>query len=292
MKTISDFALKVAEIEAVAQKSTAKQPDADGESDQVIAQYLRIALTDNDPSIRFYLYLQPKYQRRGTSDVCIGAEALLRLRVDKDFIPPAHFIDIAERSRIIAPIGKMVMKRALEILRDYPKFPRISVNVSPIELLSPNYCKEVHELIAAIGVDPKRLELEITERVVMNDGLAYQHIRELASSGIKISIDDFGTGETRFDYLAKFNVDVIKIDMSLVREYYASPNTYSKLLQAIHAVGRSCKIDVIAEGVEKSKYVDSLHALGIEQFQGYFFGKGVPLTDFIDAHAARFAPSH
>jgi EAL domain-containing protein (putative c-di-GMP-specific phosphodiesterase class I) len=79
--------------------------------------------------------------------------------------------------------------------------------------------------------------------------------------------------------------------MSLVREYYASPDTYSKLLQAIHAVGKSCKIDVIAEGVEKSEYVDSLHALGIEQFQGYFFGKGVPLADFIDAHAARFAPS-
>jgi EAL domain-containing protein (putative c-di-GMP-specific phosphodiesterase class I) len=213
LKVISDFALKVAEIEAVAQQSNAPPPKPDSVSDEVLAQHMRAALKGNDPSTHFHVYLQPKYERREIGgDVCIGAEALLRLQVDDHFIPPVHFIGVAERSRIISPIGLMVMKKALEILRTYPDFPCISVNISPIELLSPNYCAEVQDLIAGVGIDPKRLELEITERVVMNDGLAYQHIRELANFGIKISIDDFGTGETRFDYLAKFNVDVIKIE--------------------------------------------------------------------------------
>lgn len=289
LKIISDFALKLAEIEAVAQRTEKSATDPHEKNDQYLSAHMRTALRGDDPNVQFHMYLQPKYQRNVAGDICVGAEALIRLQVDNHLVPPNLFIVVAERTKIIAPLGKWVLGKASETLSKHPQIPRVSVNVSAIELLSPNYCAEVKELLTGSGVAPSKLELEITERMVMNDDQSYHHLKQLGEVGVMISIDDFGTGETRFDYLAKMPVDVIKIDMSLVRNYFAAPEAYGKLLKAIHAVGTSCGIEVIAEGVEKSDQVSGLHALGIDKFQGYYFGKGVPVSEFLDNHKDRFS---
>jgi EAL domain-containing protein (putative c-di-GMP-specific phosphodiesterase class I) len=180
----------------------------------------------------------------------------------------------------------MVLAMTLDLLKNHPKIPCISVNVSTNELASPSYSAEVLELVQASGIDAQRLELEITERAAIVDEASERHLLELSRKGIKISIDDFGTGETRFDYLAKFQVDVIKIDMSLVQKFENAPQSYSKLLQAICAVGKACNMVIVAEGIESLKVAESLVSLGINKFQGYHFGKPVGVEQFLLDHAA------
>ena len=280
LEKISNFALKLAQIEAVAQKVTEA---SSGIKDPTISNYIRSALDESNSSVNFELHLQPKYQLENDTKKCIGAECLIRLYVDGNPFPPSVFIDYAEKSGLIVQIDDWVLKNALKILKDNPSIPRLSINVSALDLLDYAYSSNVIALLKKHNIAPERLEIEITERIVLEDGLPYDHINELAKHGVKISIDDFGTGDTRFDYLANITVHVIKVDMSLVQKFKKDSEKYSVLLKAIAAVGKTCEIEVIAEGIgeQDEDIVPSLvDEIGIKRFQGYLFGKPVPLNDF------------
>ncbi len=281
---IAAFALKLPEIEAIALRGDAPS-EPNYYSDDALLQNIRNALTGQSDSI-FSMALQPKYRTDvlAGSPTLIGAEALLRLSVQGLPISPTSFIPVAERGHLIALVDMWILKAALRTLNENPWIPRISVNVSVIELLSPSYANDVLEQIDASGVSPDRLELEVTEGCVISDISSALHLHKLSEKGVHISIDDFGTGQTKFDYLAKIPVNSIKIDRSLVLNHASAPDSYGVLLRAICAVGAACKIRVIAEAVETEAQVAGLTGLGITDFQGYYFGKPVPINSFIEAH--------
>jgi len=282
LKVISSFALKLPEIEAVAAKH-------DGTSEELLTHILNAINDVANSDASFTVNLQPKYKiSSSNSKSCIGAEALLRLTVKGVQIPPSQFIPFAVSNRLISSLDEMVLKIVLQVLCDNPSIPSISVNVEAEDLLNPDFSNNVLELIEMHQVDKTRLELELTETSVINDNASYNHIRKLANEGIKISIDDFGTGQTRFDYLARMPISVIKIDKSLVDEYLQAPAYYGKLLSAINSIGSGCEMDVIAEGIENAEDLKMLTDLGVSKFQGYHFGKPTPIDNFMDRHSTFF----
>lgn len=285
LQVISNFALKLPQIEAVAEIVTQSGQVAPS---TLIAEKILAACGGQDNTAKLSLALQAKYERRNGQDICIGAEALARLTVNGQPVSPSLFVPIAEQAKLVEMLDRWVLMEVLQLLSDDPTIPRVSVNVAAVELASPNYAKDVLDCIQLMGVDPSRLELEITERVVVEDGMSTEHLIRLGEYGVKISIDDFGTGQTRFDYFARMPVHVVKIDMSLVKNFVAAPSSYSTLLKAIHAVGSACSMEIVAEGVETEEVRDSLIQLGITKFQGYVYGKPLPVQAFLANHRADF----
>jgi EAL domain-containing protein (putative c-di-GMP-specific phosphodiesterase class I) len=286
---IATFALKLPQIEAIALRSLEPSNPSFYSDEFLLDAMLSAANPADAGEAVFSMALQPKYKQglEGEDKELIGAEALMRLSVKGAPIYPSSFIPVAERGHLIASVDALILKLALNALSDNDWIPRISVNVSAIELLSPSYAQDVLELISASGVSPERIELEVTEGSVINDMSSEAHLHKLSKAGVHISIDDFGTGVTKFDYLAKLPVDVIKIDRSLVLAHANAPESYGVLLKAISAVGSACEIDVIAEGVDAEEQVLGLRKLGIKYFQGYYYGKPVPLSDFIHDHGPK-----
>lgn len=284
LEVIAKFALMLPRIEATAK--TTKPGFTLGEephsSDEWILNHMRDAIESAGGDAKFSLALQPKYEKNGPR--CVGAESLLRLNIGTANIPPIRFIKFAERSGLISDIGYWVLKETINILKNHPEIPCISVNVSPIELLDSEYFEKVKALVEMDGVAPERIELEITESAAINDTLSEHHLHNLAQLGVRIAIDDFGTGDTKFDYLAKMKVSVIKLDMSLVHKYARTPNEYRPLISAISAVGRECEIDLIAEGVESQEQAQLLDDIGISTFQGYLYGRPIPADEFFRTH--------
>lgn len=284
LNIISNFALKLPQIEAIARKEGKALGDTDG-----LMPYLLEALKDESKTTFFSIYLQPKYERLPDGDKCVGAEALLRLTAEGNLIPPKTIIDYSERNELISLIDMMVFEKVLNILEKHPDIPSISVNVSPLDLLLPDYSSQVLDKLSKVtDLVRSRLEFEITESMAINDESSFRHIKTISENGVKISIDDFGTGLTRFDYLARLPVNVIKIDKSLVDNYISAPESYGVLLSAISAIGKSCSFEVLAEGLETLKDVESLHKLGISKYQGYHFGKPKPLDKFLIDHKKNF----
>lgn len=287
LEVISGFALKLPLIETIAQNSTRdpNAPPEDSASDLFIATGLNAALNNNsDSGPKLCINLQPKYRLKNEFKELIGAEALVRFNYNGTPIQPTHFIPVAERNQLISAIDRFVLESALDVLSNNSKLPYISVNVSALELLSPNYADEVKALIQSKNISPERIELELTEGMVITDKASNHHLHELSQLGVRIAIDDFGTGETKFDYLATLPVNAIKIDISLVRKYQTSPNSYKKLLSAINAIGVACETEVIAEGVDSQQIIDALVDIGISDFQGYHFGRPVSISEFIAEH--------
>lgn len=281
LERIAAFALELAQIEAIAQGYQFPRRVTD-ESDLFISTQMSDALNQTSTNqAQFTLDFQPKFKVADGKRTLIGAEALLRFQVGSIRFSPDQFISVAERSKLIAPIGKWVMRSALEALAMHPTLPRISVNVSALELLSHTYCHDVLEILEATAVDPSRLELEITESCALNDLDSVRHLHTLSRKGIRIAIDDFGTGETRFDYLAAIDIHVIKIDRKLVLDYEAAPKEYTKLLKAIVAVGKGIELEVIVEGIEKEEHLNAFCELGVEDFQGFLLGKPMPLDKLL-----------
>jgi EAL domain-containing protein (putative c-di-GMP-specific phosphodiesterase class I) len=291
LKTVSSFALKIKEIEATAQRTTDGYSGIDDES---VASLLIRALEnlsakepiENSPVLE--VYFQPKYNTASGEAVCVGAEALLRLSFCGNKISPKQFIGVAERSKLIEPLGRLALKASLEALSNNPGLQCVSVNVSTHELLSPNYADEILALLNSAGVAPERLELEITEGTVIADLESASHLLKLSQCGVKVSIDDFGTGETKFDYLADIPIKVIKIDKSMVDKFLRTPESHGRLIKAVIAVGKSCGLDVIAEGIESEADAKKLQGLGLFDFQGFHFGRPCPIEVFLKENASKF----
>jgi len=246
---------------------------------QSIESGLRLALERDE----FVLHYQPKLDLR--SGKVVGAEALIRwLKPGHGWVYPTEFIGVAEDSGLIVPLSKWVLTQACQQARAWQKagLPAISmsVNVSAIDFRQRDFVDGIVQILEQTGFDPKLLELEITESVLMqNVETTVQTLRAIKALGVRLAIDDFGTGYSSLSYLRRFPVDVLKIDQSFIRGLN-SDNNDDALVSAIISLGKSLNLNIIAEGVETLEQLDFLKAHQCEGGQGYFFSKAVLPQEF------------
>ncbi|MEO8060132.1 MAG: EAL domain-containing protein [Burkholderiales bacterium] len=211
----------------------------------------------------------------------LGMEALVRWQHPvRGLLSPAHFIDIAEETGLIVPMGAWVMHQAGLALRrlEYGGAPGLtmSINVSARQFRSPRLVDEVEDLLKNCGCAPHQIELELTESAVMEEPeLAEATMRRLKSLGVRLAMDDFGTGYSSLGALKRFPVDCVKIDRSFVNDLPGDAGD-AALTRAIIAMGHSLGLHVVAEGVERRDQLDFLRAEGCDEYQGYYFAKPMP----------------
>jgi diguanylate cyclase (GGDEF)-like protein/PAS domain S-box-containing protein len=239
---------------------------------------LRKALARNELSLHY----QPKVDvDLGT---IVGAEALLRWQVDgEDVYSPEQFIPVAEDCGLIVPIGEWALREACRQAESWTRLYRplsVSVNVSALQFQHTRFFESLSGIIAETGIHPTLLELELTERTVMEGG---DHIAKLLqkvkSLGVSLSLDDFGTGYCSLSYLKHFPIDTLKIDRAFIREV-AWDNDSAAIVSAIIAMGKGMNKHVLAEGVESMDQARFLSGAGCPQMQGFLFGKAVSSRDF------------
>lgn len=227
---------------------------------------------------QFFMVYQSQHSANDGS--MVGAEALMRWRLDGDtFISPGQFIPVAEETGQICELGRLALSSVFrqlvewENVEDAPN--RVSVNLSGRQLMSSLFLPGLEHIIAETGVDPSRVELEITETWLMEDPdhSAYT-LKCLKNLGFSLSIDDFGVAYSSMNYLRHFPIDTIKIDQSFVRDI-ATDKSSVAIISAIIAMGHSLNIKVLAEGVERQDQLELLRRLGCDKIQGYFFSKPV-----------------
>jgi EAL domain-containing protein (putative c-di-GMP-specific phosphodiesterase class I) len=225
----------------------------------------------------FRLHYQMQYD---TSGQVRGMEALLRLpHPNLGYVTPDRFIPIAEENGLIHPLGKWVIEEACRQLikwnanRAEPL--RIAVNVSPLQLMRVDFVSEVRQIIAESGIDPSWLEMEITERVVLNFDEIARRMEQLANMGIRFAVDDFGTGYSSLQHLHRLPVSSLKIDRSFIQQLCESSRSYS-IVKAMIAMGHSLQMQVIAEGVEHADQMRILDELGCDFVQGFLLARPAP----------------
>jgi len=240
-----------------------------------LEQDLRRALERQELEV----YYQPQMDLR--RDRIIGVEALLRWRhPQRGMVSPVHFIPLAEEIGLIETIGEWVLQTACQQAKKWQRqgLPalRMAVNMSPRQFLRPGVTSMVTRILRETGLEPRYLDLEITESLVMKDvtgSIATMHA--LKGIGIKLSIDDFGTGYSSLSYLKQFPIDQLKIDKSFLREIATSEEDAAITL-AIIAMAHSMRLTVIAEGVEDETQLAFLRANQCDEIQGYYLSRPVP----------------
>ena len=227
----------------------------------------------------FVLLYQPQIQVEGKK--IIGAEALIRWNRDgKGFVSPVDFIPLAEETGLIIPIGEWVLRTACYQAKaihqqGYPDFI-MAVNISARQFQHPGFIQLVAQILNETDLSPTRLELEITESLVMNNAeKSIATMNELSALGILLSIDDFGTGYSSLSYLKRFPINKLKVDQSFVRNMTTNPDDASIANTVIH-LGQSLNLIVIAEGVETQEQLTMLEQYGCDEIQGYLFSKPIP----------------
>jgi diguanylate cyclase (GGDEF)-like protein len=242
---------------------------------------MRKALQTGD----FELMLQPQTNHEGS---IIGAECLMRWQhPDYGYISPVEFIDIAEKTGFIIPLGEWIMERACHYVvqvKDKPKNKnfRIAVNISAKQFYQANFIARTKQILAKHGVSGKDLEFEITESIMLEDvHLAIVKLEQLKKLGIEISIDDFGTGYSSLSYLKQLPLDRVKVDRSFVTDI--NKNTDNRtIVEAIAMMTSRFGFKLIAEGVETEEELAILLDLGCFEYQGYHFYKPMPFKNFIE----------
>jgi diguanylate cyclase (GGDEF)-like protein/PAS domain S-box-containing protein len=246
---------------------------------QVIESHLRHALERQE----FVLHYQPKVNL--ATGAIAGAEALLRwMHPDWGVVLPERFVPIAEDCGLIVPIGRWVLREACAQARRWEdaglKPASIAVNVSALEFSREDFVEGVRAILSETGLEPRCLQLEITESVLMRDaGSSTAILQQLKDMGVQLAVDDFGTGYSSLSYLHLFPIDVLKIDGSFVQDI-GSINGNGSIVSAVIAMGASLKQRVIAEGVEKPGQLAFLKAQRCEEGQGYFFSRPLVAEEF------------
>lgn len=245
----------------------------------LIEQSLRAALHDEALEVVY----QPEFDL-GTGRI-VAAEALLRWRDAEGVLRAASdFIDVAENSGLIVPIGRWVLHRACSDAKAWPTSPdgtacALAVNLSARQFEQPGLVEMVTEVLRDTAFDPRRLCLEITESVLMSRAeSALQTLHALKALGISLAVDDFGTGYSSLAYLKRFPVDTLKIDKSLIDEFPGDPQAHA-IVSAVVALANAMELEVVVEGVEHLAQETALRAMGCHRAQGWLYARG-------DSHVA------
>ncbi|KTS35008.1 hypothetical protein NS228_14625 [Methylobacterium indicum] len=222
------------------------------------------------------LHYQP--QVRSACGRLVGFEALVRWRhPTRGLVPPCAFIPLAEETGLIVPLGEWVLRAACREAAGWAHPLKIAVNLSPRQFQQADLPERVRTILAETGLPPDRLEIEITETVIINDmARALSVLRRLKALGLRIAMDDFGTGYSSLATLQAFPFDKIKIDRSFVSQLEQRPSA-AVIVRAVLGLGRSLGIGVVAEGVETDGQMRFLAEEGCEEMQGYLFGKPQPV---------------
>ncbi len=246
---------------------------------QSIEEGLRRALERGE----FVLHYQPKIEL--ATGAITGAEALIRwMHPDRGLVPPMQFIPIAEDSGLIRPIGNWVLREACSQARAWVDeglpVATMAVNVSAMELRDDEFLAGLFAILEETHLDPKSLELELTESILMKHAESAASILQAAREhGVQVAVDDFGTGYSSLSYLRKFPIDALKIDQSFVSQITAAGDDTS-IVTAVISMARSLGLRVVAEGVETPEQLAFLRTRDCDEAQGYYFSRPVPAAQF------------
>jgi diguanylate cyclase (GGDEF)-like protein/PAS domain S-box-containing protein len=246
---------------------------------RVLHQDLSLAIKNGELSLHY----QPQ-AASGQTVACsevIGFEALARwLHPIRGFVPPGDFIPLAEESGLIVEMGEWILREACREAASWSKPLQIAVNLSPAQFMHGDLVSLVHSILLETGLTPGRLELEITEGVLIEDfdrGLAL--LRRLKALGVRISMDDFGSGYSSLSYLQAFPFDKIKIDRAFVINLGRNPQS-AAIVRAVIGLGHGLEMSIVAEGVETQEQLGFLADEGCDAVQGYFLGKPAPIGQY------------
>lgn len=232
--------------------------------------------------------LELHYQPQTAADTgsVVGVEALLRWNSSVlGRIGPMEFISIAEETGLIIPVGEWVLRTACQQLSDWclagVEVPRIAVNFSMRQFNQSDFVDRIANILAQTGLDPSRLEVEITESVLAVDARgAVEKLQQLKLIGVGLSIDDFGTGYSSLSYLKQFPINRLKIDKSFIRDIVSDSNDMA-ITKSIIGLARGLALDVVAEGVETREQLRILQRLGCDEIQGYLLSEPVPASELV-----------
>ena len=240
-----------------------------------LEQDLRNALLNGEFSVHYQPLINLEHD-----EVC-GCEALIRWQhPERGNIPPADFIPLAEETGLIVPIGEWVLRQACKDAAAWPEHLKIAVNLSPVQFRSRNLAEMVINTLAATGLSPQRLELEITETVMLQDeSEAFSTLGRLHDIGVRVALDDFGTGYSSLSNLRKFPFDKIKIDRSFVSDLSSANVDALAVVRSVARLGVSLGMATTAEGVETKEQMDKVRAEGCTEMQGFYVCAPAPAEE-------------
>jgi diguanylate cyclase (GGDEF)-like protein len=239
---------------------------------------LRVALKNDE----FLLHFQPKTSLR-SGEIC-GFEALLRWQPpNRPMVPPAGFISVLEETGLIESVGAWALREVCEQIKAWQsaglEARPVAVNLSARQFRDKNLDGIIADIVRSVGIDPRYLEFELTESILMQDTVqAAAMLRNLKALGVSIAVDDFGTGYSSLAYLKRFPLDTLKIDREFVRDCTSDPDD-AAIAQSIVSLAHNLGLHVVAEGVETQQQLEFLASVGCDEMQGYFFSRPVPQAD-------------
>jgi diguanylate cyclase (GGDEF)-like protein len=239
---------------------------------------LRRSLVQND----FFLEYQPQYNLKDQQ--LIGVEALVRWNhPEKGVLMPIDFIPLAEETGLIVPLGEWVIETACRQNKEWQdkgmKPIPIAVNIATKQFMQPNFISMIKNVLNKTKLDPKYLEVEVTENVILNTANVIDSIKELKKIGISIALDDFGTGSSGFNYLRNLPIDQLKIDKSFINNINCD-RADEVMIQAIINMANSLNLDIVAEGIETDIQLKFLESIDCHKVQGFYFKKPLSLQQF------------
>jgi EAL domain-containing protein (putative c-di-GMP-specific phosphodiesterase class I) len=254
---------------------------------QLESQKYISAMEDALKQREFITYYQPKYDMTGDTPRLAGAEALVRWqsKTEGGMISPGKFIPLFEQNGLIYKLDLYIWEEVARQMKEWKEkysftFP-ISVNVSRVDLYSPNLLLEIEQIIDRHGLTFRDLALEITESVCAADTeTILSVVRNLRDHGFKIEMDDFGSGYSSLNMLSRMPINVLKMDMKFFQRNAGNDEIMDAMVRLIIDFAKVMKVPVIAEGVEDKEQADYLKAIGCDMIQGYYFGRPMPAAEF------------
>jgi diguanylate cyclase (GGDEF)-like protein/PAS domain S-box-containing protein len=227
------------------------------------------------------LHYQPVV--RVADDAVVGMEALLRWRhAERGMLAPAEFIPVAEETGLIVPLGEWVLRQACADAAKWPADIKVAINLSPAQFRDRSLMQVITSALGASGLPPARLELEITEELLLQDDEnTLTRLKQLRELGVQIVMDDFGTGYSSLNYLRRFPLDKIKIDQAFVGGLSDGNAVSAAIVQAVVGIAKVLRVRTTAEGIETQEQLRLVKALGCTEVQGYLFGTPMPVGELL-----------